>query len=216
MDMISAFLRRPAAASVLSLIGVLAFYVIFGGVDLGRLVGSGELGQLRRQSRDRGAPCRPSDDRGRDRHLDRRDDPGGLDGHRDPVGLLRVADLGRHGGRAGPRRSGRPRQRAPGRSHQRALADHHAGHAGRHAGRRAERLGLADGKRQRRRDGARLGQVRLWTSDRRKPSGHHRLVAASDGALRLRRPSDALRQLDLRDGRRQGQRAERRHSDRSG
>ena len=38
MDMISAFLRRPAAASVLSLIGVLAFYVIFGGVDLGRLV----------------------------------------------------------------------------------------------------------------------------------------------------------------------------------
>jgi simple sugar transport system permease protein len=37
MDMISAFLRRPGAASVLSLIGVLAFYVIFGGVDLGRL-----------------------------------------------------------------------------------------------------------------------------------------------------------------------------------
>ena len=37
MDMIAAFLRRPAAASVLSLIGVLAFYVIFGGVDLGRL-----------------------------------------------------------------------------------------------------------------------------------------------------------------------------------
>ena len=37
MDMISAFLRRPGAASVLSLIGVLAFYVILGGVDLGRL-----------------------------------------------------------------------------------------------------------------------------------------------------------------------------------
>jgi simple sugar transport system permease protein len=37
MDMINAFVRRPAAASVLSLIGVLAFYVIFGGVDLVRL-----------------------------------------------------------------------------------------------------------------------------------------------------------------------------------
>lgn len=37
MNAISAFLRRPAAASILSLIGVLAFYVIFGGVDLGRL-----------------------------------------------------------------------------------------------------------------------------------------------------------------------------------
>ena len=37
MDMIQAFLRRPAAASVLSLIGVLAFYVVFGGVNLGRL-----------------------------------------------------------------------------------------------------------------------------------------------------------------------------------
>jgi simple sugar transport system permease protein len=36
MDMINAFVRRPAAASVLSLIGVLAFYAIFGGVDLGR------------------------------------------------------------------------------------------------------------------------------------------------------------------------------------
>src|SRR5215469_3359185 len=37
MDMISAFLRRPAAASVLSLVGVLAFYVIFGGVNLATL-----------------------------------------------------------------------------------------------------------------------------------------------------------------------------------
>ena len=40
MDMISAFLRRPAAAAVLSLIGVLAFYVIFAGVDLGTLFGA--------------------------------------------------------------------------------------------------------------------------------------------------------------------------------
>lgn len=40
MDLISAFLRRPAAASILSLVGVLAFYVVFGGVDLGRLAGA--------------------------------------------------------------------------------------------------------------------------------------------------------------------------------
>lgn len=38
MDMIATLLRRPAAASILSLFGVLAFYVIFGGVDLGKLV----------------------------------------------------------------------------------------------------------------------------------------------------------------------------------
>lgn len=36
MDLISSLLRRPAAASVLSLIGVLSFYAVFGGVDLGR------------------------------------------------------------------------------------------------------------------------------------------------------------------------------------
>ena len=38
--MISGLLRRPAAASVLSLIGVLAFYVLIGGVDLGTLFGA--------------------------------------------------------------------------------------------------------------------------------------------------------------------------------
>lgn len=38
MDMISVLLRRPAAASILSLIGVLAFYVVIGGVDLGKLM----------------------------------------------------------------------------------------------------------------------------------------------------------------------------------
>ncbi len=38
--MISAFVRRPTAAAVLSLVGVLAFYVVFGGVDLGRLAGA--------------------------------------------------------------------------------------------------------------------------------------------------------------------------------
>jgi simple sugar transport system permease protein len=37
MDLIGPFLRRPAAASVLSLLGVLAFYMIFGGVDLIKL-----------------------------------------------------------------------------------------------------------------------------------------------------------------------------------
>jgi simple sugar transport system permease protein len=37
MDLIGTFLRRPAAASVLSLMGVLAFYMIFGGVDLIKL-----------------------------------------------------------------------------------------------------------------------------------------------------------------------------------
>ena len=36
MDLISSLLRRPAAASVLSLIGVMGFYAVFGGVDLGR------------------------------------------------------------------------------------------------------------------------------------------------------------------------------------
>lgn len=40
MKQISTFLRRPAAASVLSLIGVLAFYVIVGGVDFGNLMGA--------------------------------------------------------------------------------------------------------------------------------------------------------------------------------
>jgi simple sugar transport system permease protein len=40
MDMINAVLRRPASGSVLSLFGVLAFYVLFGGVDLGTLAGA--------------------------------------------------------------------------------------------------------------------------------------------------------------------------------
>lgn len=37
MSMISALLRRPAAASILSLVGVLVFYVVIGGVDLVQL-----------------------------------------------------------------------------------------------------------------------------------------------------------------------------------
>lgn len=40
MDMLASLLRRPAAASILSLLGVLAFYVVFGGVDLGKLMGA--------------------------------------------------------------------------------------------------------------------------------------------------------------------------------
>lgn len=40
MPMLSAFLRSPAAASVLSLFGVLAFYVVFGGVNVGTLAGA--------------------------------------------------------------------------------------------------------------------------------------------------------------------------------
>jgi len=40
MDMISSLFRRPASASVLSLIGVLFFYVVFGGVDLEKLSGA--------------------------------------------------------------------------------------------------------------------------------------------------------------------------------
>lgn len=40
MDMIAGMLRRPAAASILSLLGVLAFYVVIGGVDLGKLMGA--------------------------------------------------------------------------------------------------------------------------------------------------------------------------------
>ncbi|MGB0659089.1 MAG: ABC transporter permease [Mangrovicoccus sp.] len=40
MDMITSLLRRPASASILSLIGVLAFYVIFAGADLGKLFGA--------------------------------------------------------------------------------------------------------------------------------------------------------------------------------
>jgi simple sugar transport system permease protein len=40
MEIFANFLRKPAAASVLSLIGVTLFYVIFGGVDLGRLAGA--------------------------------------------------------------------------------------------------------------------------------------------------------------------------------
>ncbi|MDH3580105.1 MAG: ABC transporter permease [Hyphomicrobiales bacterium] len=37
MDMIAGFLRRPAAASMLSLVGVLVFYGAFAGADLGQL-----------------------------------------------------------------------------------------------------------------------------------------------------------------------------------
>ena len=40
MDMIAGLLRRPAAAAILSLIGVLVFYVAVGGVDLGELLGA--------------------------------------------------------------------------------------------------------------------------------------------------------------------------------
>ncbi|KAB0676315.1 ABC transporter permease [Aureimonas leprariae] len=40
MDFFGTFLRRPAAASILSLLGVLVFYVVFGGVDVGRLAGA--------------------------------------------------------------------------------------------------------------------------------------------------------------------------------
>ncbi|MEQ8365370.1 MAG: ABC transporter permease [Roseicyclus sp.] len=40
MDLLASFFRRPAAASVISLVGVVLFYVVFGGVDLGNLVGA--------------------------------------------------------------------------------------------------------------------------------------------------------------------------------
>jgi len=40
MDTISTLLRRPAAASILSLFGVLVFYVVFGGVEFGKLMGA--------------------------------------------------------------------------------------------------------------------------------------------------------------------------------
>ncbi|WP_425053283.1 ABC transporter permease [Psychromarinibacter sp. S121] len=40
MEMISGLLRSPAAASIVSLIGVLVFYVLIGGVDLGQLLGA--------------------------------------------------------------------------------------------------------------------------------------------------------------------------------
>lgn len=39
-DTVARLFREPGAAAVLSLIGVIAFYVIFGGVDLGNLVGA--------------------------------------------------------------------------------------------------------------------------------------------------------------------------------
>ncbi len=40
MNTIRQFLRRPEAASVISLVGIIAFYVIFGGVELGTLFGA--------------------------------------------------------------------------------------------------------------------------------------------------------------------------------
>jgi len=40
MHAFSAFLRRPEAGAVLSLVGVIAFFVIFGGVNLGTLFGA--------------------------------------------------------------------------------------------------------------------------------------------------------------------------------
>ena len=38
MDLFANLLRRPAAASILSLLGVIVFYVVIGGVDLGKLL----------------------------------------------------------------------------------------------------------------------------------------------------------------------------------
>lgn len=40
MDILASLFRKPAAASILSLISVLAFYVLIGGVDLGKLLGA--------------------------------------------------------------------------------------------------------------------------------------------------------------------------------
>lgn len=40
MNTLGLFLRRPEAASIISLFGVIAFYVIFGGVNLGTLFGA--------------------------------------------------------------------------------------------------------------------------------------------------------------------------------
>ena len=40
MEIINTFVRRPAAASILALLGVLVFYVLFGGVDLVNLAGA--------------------------------------------------------------------------------------------------------------------------------------------------------------------------------
>lgn len=40
MNLFKSFLSRPAAASIISLFGVVLFYVVFGGVDLGNLVGA--------------------------------------------------------------------------------------------------------------------------------------------------------------------------------
>lgn len=40
MSVFTSLTRRPEAAAILSLIGVLAFYVVFGGVDLGNLFGA--------------------------------------------------------------------------------------------------------------------------------------------------------------------------------
>jgi simple sugar transport system permease protein len=39
-DLFGTFLRKPAAGAILSLVGVIAFFVIFGGVDLGKLAGA--------------------------------------------------------------------------------------------------------------------------------------------------------------------------------
>ncbi len=72
MNALRPFLRRPEAASVISLIGVIAFYVIFGGVNLATLFGA--EGQLRGQPRDRGRSGRNPDDRRLYRHLGRGDD----------------------------------------------------------------------------------------------------------------------------------------------
>ena len=40
MNAVGHFLRRPEAASIISLVAVIVFYVIFGGVDLGKLFGA--------------------------------------------------------------------------------------------------------------------------------------------------------------------------------
>ncbi len=42
------FMRRPEAGSVLGLLGVVAFFVVFGGVDLGILLGAASWVNFRR------------------------------------------------------------------------------------------------------------------------------------------------------------------------
>ena len=183
MDMISAFLRRPAAASVLSLIGVLAFYVVFGGVDLVKLAGAASWVNF---AANLGIVALP---------VGLLMIAGEIDisiGAMIPAGSMATAILsGYYGlpitvGMAGALTLGVAVGLVNGLLAVRTSVPTLIITLGTLVGMQGVVLSasvLLTGNASVAADLARLGQAAVRASDRRQPSGHHRLVAAADGAF---------------------------------